>query len=133
MFLQKNDVAAAKQFIDTAKAELAAQHQKAAELKSGMDIFNISQPVYKELTQNEKVRDCLHLTCKGSVQLLLWQTASDISMLLGSLMFSVVGLLDGTATASSLVVSCLYTDKTADNRKSPRLPCMNARWQHEYL
>ncbi len=44
------------QFIEAAKAELSAQHQKAAELKSGMDIFNISQPAYKELTQNEKVR-----------------------------------------------------------------------------
>ena len=54
--LQKNDVAAAMQFIEAAKAELAAQHQKAAELKSGMDIFNISQPAYKELMQNEKVR-----------------------------------------------------------------------------
>lgn len=43
------------QFIGTAKAELAAQHQEAAELKSGMDIFNIPQPVYKELMQNEKV------------------------------------------------------------------------------
>jgi len=53
--LQKNDVAAANQFISAAKAELAAQHQKAAELKSGMDIFNILQPTYKELTQNEKV------------------------------------------------------------------------------
>ena len=42
-------------FISTAKAELAAQRQKASELKSGMDIFNISQPAYKELTQNEKV------------------------------------------------------------------------------
>ncbi len=54
--VQKNDVAAAMQFIEAAKAELAAQHQKAAELKSGMDIFNISQPAYKELTQNNKVR-----------------------------------------------------------------------------
>lgn len=53
---QKNDVGAAMQFIEAAKAELSAQHQKAAELKSGMDIFNISQPAYKELTQNEKVR-----------------------------------------------------------------------------
>ena len=53
--LQNNDVAAAMRFIDTAKAELAAQRQKASELKSGMDIFNISQPAYKELTQNEKV------------------------------------------------------------------------------
>lgn len=46
---------AALQFIAAAKAELATQHQKAAELKSGMDIFNIPQPTYKELTQNEKV------------------------------------------------------------------------------
>ena len=54
-FLQNNDVAAAMRFISTARAELAAQRQKASELKSGMDIFNISQPAYKELTQNEKV------------------------------------------------------------------------------
>ena len=53
--MQNNDVTAAMQFISTAKADLAAQHQKAAELKSGMDIFNISQPNYKELAQNEKV------------------------------------------------------------------------------
>ncbi|KAL0040883.1 hypothetical protein WJX79_008591 [Trebouxia sp. C0005] len=56
---EKNDVAAAMQFIEAAKAELAAQHQKAAELKSGMDIFNISQPAYKELMQNEKDVDLL--------------------------------------------------------------------------
>ena len=55
VMLQNNNVAAAMQFISTAKADLAAQHQKAAELKSGMDIFNISQPSYKELAQNEKV------------------------------------------------------------------------------
>ena len=42
-------------FINAAKAELAAQHQKATELKAGMDIFNISQPAYKELTQTTKV------------------------------------------------------------------------------
>ena len=53
--VQKTDVAAAMQFITAAKAELAAQRQKASELKSGMDIFNISQPAYKELIQNEKV------------------------------------------------------------------------------
>lgn len=53
--LQNNDVAAAMRFINAAKAELAAQRQKASELKSGMDIFNISQPAYKELSQNEKV------------------------------------------------------------------------------
>ena len=57
--LQNNNVAAAMRFINAAKAELAAQRQKASELKSGMDIFNISQPAYKELTQNEKV----HLPC----------------------------------------------------------------------
>lgn len=53
--MQKNDVSAALQFVATAKAELTAQHQKATELKSGMDIFNIPQPTYKELAQNEKV------------------------------------------------------------------------------
>ena len=53
--MQNNDVAAAMRFITAAKAELAAQRQKASELESGMDIFNISHPAYKELTQNEKV------------------------------------------------------------------------------
>lgn len=70
--LQNNDVAAAIRFITTAKAELAAQRQKASELKSGMDIFNISQPAYKELTQNEKV----------SLQYFLRLSSSSVGLLL---------------------------------------------------
>lgn len=71
-FLQDNDVAAAMRFISTAKAELAAQRQKASELKSGMDIFNISQPAYKELTQNEKVslQDLLRVSLSSVCPLL---------------------------------------------------------------
>lgn len=61
--VQKNDVSAALQFIATAKAELTAQHMKKTELKSGMDIFNLPQPTYKELAQNEKVPISACPTC----------------------------------------------------------------------
>ena len=45
----------ALRFIEEAKAEMAGQRKRSADLKAGMDIFNIPQPHLKELSQNERV------------------------------------------------------------------------------
>ncbi|WIA33430.1 hypothetical protein OEZ86_006562 [Tetradesmus obliquus] len=50
---------AALAFISRWKAAVAAARQKAAEIKSGMDIFNIPQPPYKELLLIERELELL--------------------------------------------------------------------------
>ncbi|WIA13292.1 hypothetical protein OEZ85_006876 [Tetradesmus obliquus] len=50
---------AALAFISKWKAAVAAARQKAAEIKSGMDIFNIPQPPYKELLLIERELELL--------------------------------------------------------------------------
>ena len=53
--VQKWSAAEALRFIEEAKAEMAGQRKRSADLKAGMDIFNIPQPQLKELSQNERV------------------------------------------------------------------------------
>ena len=53
--VQKWSAAEALHFIEEAKAEMAGQRKRSADLKAGMDIFNIPQPQLKELSQNERV------------------------------------------------------------------------------
>ena len=53
--VQKWSAEEALRFIEEAKAEMATQRKRSADLKAGMDIFNIPQPQLKELSQNERV------------------------------------------------------------------------------
>ena len=53
--VQKWSAAEALRFVEEAKAEMAGQRKRSADLKAGMDIFNIPQPQLKELSQSERV------------------------------------------------------------------------------
>lgn len=57
--IEGRTTADALEFIRATKEAVAGMRTRAAEMKPGMDIFHIPQPLYKELTQMEKELDLL--------------------------------------------------------------------------